>query len=195
MGNPAHDRASRPLQKVVDYLIGLGIVIKGWEKAEHFGDYPLLVIFLFLAGLLIILGASFHDRIEKKVPNFSAIFHVLEGSALIASAIILLEKGRSRIPYFLFFIGAVYLILGIVRFFTPEKKREKYLHRLQLVLGVAFLAAAAATLVLNAVFVHIIWMTVTAAALAVAGIILLLAGKGAGLSHHQRRDLGRDPGN
>lgn len=174
MSDPARDRRSRALQNVAHCLIGFGLLIKGWEKLEHFGQYPLLVIFLFFAGLLIISGAALHDRIEKKIPHFSAVFHVLEGLALIAAAIILLEKKGSRIPYFLLFIGVIYIVLGTVQLLAPQKDREKYLLRLQLVLGIVFLAAAVLSFVLNILRDGNVWMYVMAAVLAAGGIGILV---------------------
>lgn len=63
----------------------------------------------------------------------------------------------------------------------------EHFDRSPLLVGFLFLAAAAATFVLNAIFVPIIWMNTTAAALAVGGIIILLTGKGAAGQRDSKR--------
>ena len=164
-------------QNLAHYLIGFALVVKGWSKLEHFRDQPLRVGFIFLAGLLIILGTILHHRIEKKIKSFTALIYVMEGLALIVAATILFEQGKSRIPYFLFFIGVIYLIIGAGQFLIRGKNRQQAWRRLKFILGITYLAAAAVTLAWFLFWDHNFWLVVMAVVLAGAGLFILLVKK------------------
>ncbi|MBU4268376.1 MAG: hypothetical protein KJ808_05955 [Acidobacteria bacterium] len=166
-------KKSAVAEKVAHFLVGLTLILKGIDKAEHYRQNPLTVLFLFAAGAFIILGAAFHQRIEKKVPNFTALFHVAEGIALILIGFVLLKKS-SRMPYFLFFAGSVYLALGAFNLFTNEEQKKKFGPKLPLVLGTVFWIAALVAFVLNFLGSGNTWAYITAGVLAACGTFLLL---------------------
>ncbi len=168
-------------EKIAHSGVGLTLIFKGIDKAEHFSHNPGTVIFLIAGGLFVILGALVHHQIEKKVPNFTALFHVIEGIALILIGFVLLEKS-SRMPYFLFFIGFIYLLLGAFNLFADEEQKKKFAPRLPLVLGAVFWAAALVALTLNYLNSGNTWAYITAGVMAVMGSFLLLVRrKAAGL--------------
>ena len=160
-------------EKIAHYGVGLTLVLKGIDKAEHYRQNPLTVLFLFAAGAFIILGAAFHHRFEKKIPNFTALFHVAEGIGLILIGFVLLKKSQ-RLPYFLFFIGAVYLALGAFNLFTNEEQKKKSAPRLPLALGTVFLIAALVAITLNVLGSGNTWAYLTAGVMAAIGSFLLL---------------------
>jgi len=135
------DRRNVIMEMISHMLIGLVLVIKGIDKAGHFGLHPLTVIFLFAAGAFIILGALFHHPIAKRIRNFSALFRVAEGLALVPVGIVLLEKS-ARMPYFIFFAAALNLGLGAFEFFTSADEKKRLRPLLLAVMGSVFLAAA-----------------------------------------------------
>jgi len=135
------EKRSAFMEMISHMLVGLVLVIKGIDKAEHYRQHPLTVVFLFVAGAFIILGALFHHPIEKKVRNFSALFRVAEGLALIVVGVVLLEKS-ARMPYFLFFAGALNIGLGVFEFFTSAEDKKRLRPVLLAVMGVVFLGAA-----------------------------------------------------
>ena len=156
------------------FLIGFTLIMKGVDKAEHYHHFPFQVLFIFFAGSFIILGTVFRHIIERKIKNFTALFHVAEGISLILIGVILLENSL-RIPCILFFIGAVYLTIGIVDFFTSKEGKKIIMPRLLIILGTAFLAAALTALIFNLRGDGNIWMYITTVLLAAAGIGILLA--------------------
>lgn len=160
-------------EKISHVLIGLTLVIKGIDKAEHFDQHPKTVIFLFAAGAFIVLGAFFHHRIEKRIHNFTALFHVAEGSALILIGLALLEKS-ARLPYVFFFIGAVYLALGAFEFFTDAAEKKELRPVFLAVLGTVFLLAALVAFVLNFLGANDSWVFIVAGVFAVCGLFILL---------------------
>jgi uncharacterized membrane protein len=166
-------RTTARLEKLSHFLIGIPLIMKGIDKAEHFDSHPFTVLFLFAAGAFILLGAAFHHRLEKKIPNFIALFHVAEGLALIVSGIALLEKS-SRLPYFLFFLGFVYLGLGAFNFFTDASEKKRLLPLFMTALGLVFLVAAAVFLVFNHLNSRDPWAYFSAVVIALVGIFILL---------------------
>ncbi|MBN2398746.1 MAG: hypothetical protein JXI33_00215 [Candidatus Aminicenantes bacterium] len=164
------------LEKISHALVGLTLVLKGIDKAEHFNDHSLTVVFLFVAGAFIILGGAFHHHLEKKIPNFTALFHVAEGIALILIGFALLKKS-SRMPYFLFFIGVVYLGLGAFGFFIDADKKKKLRPLLLTVMGIVFLLAALVAFTLNYLGSGNSWAYFTAGLIFVMGLFILFVRK------------------
>jgi len=168
-------------EKIAHCGVGLPLILKGIDKAEHFSHNPFTVVFLIAAGAFIILGAFLHHRIDKKMPNFTALFHIAEGISLILIGSLLLEKS-SRMPYFLFFLGSVYLAIGAFNLFSSEQQKKKFAPKLPLVLGAGFWTAALVALILNYLNSGNTWAYITAGVMAAVGSFLLLVRrKAAGL--------------
>ncbi len=174
------------LVKISHILVAIPLILKGVDKAEHFDRHPFAVLFLFAAGVFILVGAAFHHPLEKKIPNFTALFHVAEGLALIVSGLALLEKS-SRLPYFLFFIGVVYLGLGAFNFFTDAAGKKKLAPLLWTVMGTVFLFAAAVFLVFNSLNSKNAWAYISAGIIAVMGVFFLLVRNRLGRSERLRK--------
>jgi uncharacterized membrane protein len=160
------------LVKFSHILVGIPLILKGIDKAENFNSHPFTVIFLFAAGTFIILGTIFHHWLENKIPNFTALFHFAEGIALILIGFALLEKS-SRLPFFLFFIGAVYLGLGAFEFFTDAAEKKKLRPLLSTVMGIVFLVAASVFMAFNFFNSGNTWAYITAGVIAVMGVFIL----------------------
>jgi hypothetical protein len=174
--SPGPAKRSAMFERISHCLVGLTLVMKGVDKAEHFSDHPLTVLYLFAAGAFIILGTAFHHALEKRIRNFVALFHVAEGTSVILVGLVLLEKS-SRLPYFLFFIGAAYLGLGGFEFFTDAGSRKRLRPVLLAVMAAAFLVAAALAVTLNLFGSKNTWVFITAGVMAVMAAYMLLARK------------------
>lgn len=160
-------------EKIAHLCVGLPLILKGIDKAEHFQEHPSLVIFLFAAGAFVILGAAFGHKIERRIPNFPKLFHVAEGMALMAIGIALLEKS-SRLPYFFMFAGAAYLAVGIFEFVTGAEAKKRLAPRFAAVMGGAFLLFAAVAAVLNTLHTRNTWAYITAGVIAAVGAFMLI---------------------
>jgi len=161
------------LESLAHYLVGLILVVKGINLAEHFNRHPFTVLFLFCTGAFIILNAVFHHRIEKHDPHFNSLFHVAEGIFLIFIGFVLLEKD-ARQPYFFFLVGAAYLALGSFELYRAAAARKKlpcfFLRLMATVfLTVATLASAVNLLGANSPLTYFV-----AGVLAVSGLFILL---------------------
>lgn len=155
------------------YLIGFVILAKGYAKLEHRHDRLLEIILIFLAGIFIILGAAFHRRIAKKIRNFTATFHVAEGIALLFIGVIFQKEGDSQVQYFYFFLGLVYLVIGLLLFFVREEKKQRVRRQIQLWIGIAFLAAGIVTFLINRINDGDAWANVVSLVFAVVGLIMV----------------------
>jgi hypothetical protein len=123
MDQDRKEKVRERLGKIAEYSIGLTLLSKGWEEAEHLDRFPVRVVFIFLAAVFVIVGTTFHHLLENKVKNSAGLFHILEGVVEIMCASILLEKGKHWIPAFLAFIGLYYLSQGLVQFLTNDDNR------------------------------------------------------------------------
>ena len=167
-------RRSIPRESFNHFLVGFVILAKGWAKLVEHPDHPVEILLIFLAGIFIILGTLFHRRLEEKIKNFTATFHVAEGLALLFIGVIFLREGGSRLQYFYFFIGAVYLAVGLIFFFCPKEKRERMKVRVQLWIGIAFLAAGILTFFLNRAGDSSPWANFVALIFAGAGLAMIV---------------------
>ena len=173
MATPGADRKNRIMEMISHMLIGFVLVLKGIDKAEHYRQHPLTVLFLFAAGAFIILGALCHHPIEKRVRNFSALFRVAEGLALFLVGYVLLEKS-ARLPYFLFFAGALNIGLGVFEFFTDDADKKRLRPLFLAVMGAVFLAAALVFSLFNYFNSGNAWAYGISGIFAVCGLFLLL---------------------
>lgn len=166
-------KKSKFLTNLSHYLIGFTILMKGLSKLEHHPDQIIKILFIFFAGIFIILGAAFHQKIENKVKNFTALFHIAEGSALVFIGLIYLEEGSARVSYFLFFIGIVYFAIGLTFFFVKEEKKIQVQKRLQFWIGIAFLAAGLVAFILNQIYDNNLWINILSILLLSIGLVFI----------------------
>lgn len=135
---------------IYEILIGFTIITKGFEELPHFHNHPFSVGFIFFAGVFIILATAFHHQFEKRVRHSGGIFHILEGLVEIITAIILFQGIKRMIPMILFFIGLVYLSLGIIEHFQTPQNREHLMRRFSFWMGFAFILFASSLSIFNA---------------------------------------------
>ena len=138
-------RLREKLVRIPEYGIGLILLSKGWEEAEHLEQFPVRVVVIFLAAVFVIAGATFHRQLERRIKNSTGLFHILEGVVEIICATILLEKGKHWLPIFLAFLGLFYLSGGLVQLLTGAENRERAERRLRMCQAVAFIVFAVAT--------------------------------------------------
>lgn len=155
------------------FLVGFAILAKGWAKLEEHHGLSAEIILIFFAGVFIILGTVFHRRLEEKIRNFTATFHVAEGLALLVIGMIFLREGSSRLQYFYFFIGSAFLAIGLVFFLCPKEKREWVQFRVQLWLGITFEAAGIFTFFMNRFGNSNPWADIIALVFVGAGLIMI----------------------
>jgi len=156
------------------YLIGFAILMKGYAKLEdHHGSLG-EIIPIFFAGIFIVLGGAFHHKLEKRIKNFTATFHVAEGIALIFIGVIFLREGSSLLQYFYFFLGVVYLVIGLLFFFVKEENKKRMETQAQLWIGIVFLLAGLLAFLLNLVHNNGVWAIAISLVISAAGIVMIV---------------------
>jgi hypothetical protein len=135
--------------EIAGLVIGIQILVKAWEKIPYFCHNPLHVGFLFLAGVFVMGGSIFHHKLEKRVRNVHALFHIIEGCVFVVTALLFFEKGRFRMPVFLIFIGCLYVVLGVIEFKMKDEKDIKFGRRMLRGMGVVFLAFGSSAIAWN----------------------------------------------
>lgn len=136
--------ASRWADRIAGLAIGTQILLKAVDKLPDFSRHPLLVGFLFVAGAFVTVGSVAHERLGRRVRNAHGLFHLLEGTVLVLTAVLLLEKGRIRLPLVLLLCGCLYAASGAVSYVLTPANRERVGRRfLRSVGGVLLLAGAA----------------------------------------------------
>jgi FtsH-binding integral membrane protein len=109
------------LPDIAAIFIGLQILAKAIDKAPYFFKHPFHVGFLFTAALFIIVGSIFHHHLEKRIKHVHAAFHFTEGLVLIIYALLLLEKGKFRLPAIIIFCGFLYMIMGLLGYILNQE--------------------------------------------------------------------------
>lgn len=94
---------------------GIVILIHAYEKHEEgHGSY----LFFAIAGLVFLLIALLHSRIEKKAPWIDGVFFVIEGILSLVVAYDFFHVGKKALP-------ATYLLLAVFQFFMAFRKSRK----------------------------------------------------------------------
>lgn len=153
-------------------IIGLQILAKGWEKLEG-GHHPLLAPFLLVLGAAVVVAAFLTLWLEKRTGSGHAPFHIAEGTAMALSALATFEGDHLRIPSIVLLAGLAYLSLGVVEA-QREDRKARWIGPLQKSLGAAFLLAGLALGVFTAFGDRSIAALITAAVLAILGLVLIL---------------------
>lgn len=135
--------------EIAGLVIGIQILVKAWEKIPYFSHNPLHVGFLFLAGLFVLVGSLLHHRLEKRIRNVHALFHLIEGCVFAVTALLFFEKGKFRMPVFLIFIGCLYVVLGVIELKMKDESDYKFGRRLLRGMGMILLAFGLTAIVWN----------------------------------------------
>lgn len=170
-------------ERFSEYAIGIILLLKGWEEAPHFHDFPCRVIFIFLAGIFIIAGTKFHSQLARSAKSLPGIFHLLEGLVEIIVACTFLEEGMHWLPPFVALIGLHFCSLGLVHLLASEEKRENAFSVLRVVQGIVFIVFAVAIAVANALSTPKPEVLFCAALLVFVGIRLIVKRT----AHQQKR--------
>ena len=113
---------NKRLEKFAHYLAGAVIIMKGIDKAEHFGAHPFVTIFLFLMGGFIIFANFKHHFFEKHFKEFKSVLFFCEGVVLCVISYYYFEEGKKIIPFFYLAAAITYLIVSVI--FYRKKIKE-----------------------------------------------------------------------
>jgi hypothetical protein len=164
------------LTNVAHYCAGFAVLMKGIDKAAHFGEHPVGTSVILFAGAFIFVGAALHPKLKGLVREPKGLFQMAEGVALLAAAWVLHGMGSARMPSLYAFLALCFLALGVFFWFVPEETRPRVMHRFQIAYGAALIVGAAVfatSLVINGTG---FWMRLIEAILLGAGVGLVTYG-------------------
>jgi hypothetical protein len=164
----------RLAEELAGLLIGIQILFKAIDKWPYFSHYPVHVSLLLLAGLFVTLGSLFHHLLEKRVKHVHALFHLIEGLVFMVIALLLFEKGKFRLPAFLFFIGFFYMILGVIGYRINKENYQRLGKLLVTWMGIAFFTFGLVAVVWNWNYDKDPWVFSVAALMVIVGFLYLL---------------------
>ncbi len=118
----ATNRKRAFLQSLVHYIAGFVVLMKCLSKLDHAHEYLGYILFLVLSGALVILGAIFHHRLEKRFVYFTSLIHFLESLVLMVIAYLYIQEGKAALQYAFLLAGLLSAVAGII---TGLKQRFK----------------------------------------------------------------------
>lgn len=108
------------LEKLAHYLAGVVILLKGVDKAEHFGEHPFITLFFFVMGFFILFATAKHHYFEKRFKDFKVLMHLCEAITLAVVTWYYFHEGKKYLPYAYLAVTILYFVLAIVAF-TKKK--------------------------------------------------------------------------
>ena len=106
------------------YLTGIIVLIKGYEKSEHFHEHPYIVIAFFLLGAFIIVATYFHHFFEKQVKEFRSLLHVTEFVVLCLVSYYYWQEGKKALPL-AYLLAAIGNLIAAIVFYRKKVKAVK----------------------------------------------------------------------
>ncbi len=100
------------LYKTAHFLSGVVVILHGISEMDKTHGTPL---FFFIAGILMLLVAAFHHRVEKWLKNWEGLLFFIEGAVQFFIAIHYFEYGKKALPYAHLFTGTMYCYVGYLK--------------------------------------------------------------------------------
>lgn len=106
------------------YLTGGIVLLKGYDKSEHFHEHPIIVVALFVLGAFIIIATVFHRFFEKRVADFKTLLHLAEFIVLCLVSYYYWQEGKTAIPI-IYLLAAMGNLTAAILFFRKKAKLLK----------------------------------------------------------------------
>lgn len=145
------NRFSAYATEITGFALGFQILVSALDRLDEFQIHPFQVSFLIIAAVFVIAGTFLHKKLKPYVKNIDVFFQITEGIVSVLSAILMFEEGKSRIPYFIFFIGLVLILLGIIRLKINQGNWHLYGKKVIKYIGLAFLIFGSGAIIINTI--------------------------------------------
>jgi hypothetical protein len=106
-------KRGRFLESMTHYITAFVVIMKGIDKIDVAGKAFFGVLFISI-GLVILLGAIFHHKVESRIRNFKAYAFALEAVVMALVGYIFMKDGKQMIQYLCFFAAAMFLVAIVV---------------------------------------------------------------------------------
>jgi hypothetical protein len=103
------------------FMAAVAVFSKGIAKADDLShNWPLVALFCSF-GVLILLFALFHERIERA----SLLVSVLESIVLVAAGVSSLQHGQRLLPYAWFLAAALTVVAAVIQLLALRHERAR----------------------------------------------------------------------
>jgi len=109
-------RVQGALERLTGFLLLIQILVGALDNLSLFSRVPVHVTLLFAAALVVLSALLWRSWLERRVRQVGAFLQLVEGLAVVISALILLDLGKVRMPLFLLFIGLVLILVGLAQY-------------------------------------------------------------------------------
>lgn len=106
------------------YLTGLIVIVKGFDKSEHYHEHPVITILLFALGIFIIAATYFHHFFEKHVKDFRILMHFCEFVVVALIAVYYFSLGKKALP-FCYSAAALGHLVAAYMFYRKKMRQTK----------------------------------------------------------------------
>ncbi len=112
------------IESFVHYLTGGIVLLKAYDKTEHFRDHPFITIFLFVLGAAIVIATIFHRFLDRHVKEFRTLLHAFEFLVLILISYYYFSEGKKALPS-VYLLAATGHAIAAVFFYRKKIKQIK----------------------------------------------------------------------
>jgi len=100
------------LYKTAHFLAGFVVILHGIGELDHLHGSPM---FFFIAGILMLLVAAYHDRVHKMLGNTEGILFFIEAAVQLFIVFHYFERGKKALPFAHLFAAGIYTYVGYCR--------------------------------------------------------------------------------
>jgi len=115
-------------ESIAHYLTGAIVLLKAYDKSEHFHEHPFITILLVILGVIIILATAFHHSIEKRIGEFKILLHLCEAMVLALVTYYYFSEGKKALPFVYSFTVVGHLIAAYFFYRKKEKAKKEQPH-------------------------------------------------------------------
>lgn len=109
------------LEKLAHILSAFVVLLHGVSALEEEHGNP---VFYFIAGIVMLIFAVYHHRIEMKLPFMSNGFFLIEAVVILFISVHYFEIGKKYLPYVYFACALMYFFLGTGIIQSKRKKKH-----------------------------------------------------------------------
>jgi len=100
------------LYKFAHFLAGFVVILHGIGELDYTHGSP---VFFFVAGILMLLVAAFHHRVQAIFGNGESILFFIEAAVQLFIVFHYFERGKKALPFAHFFAACMYVYVGYIR--------------------------------------------------------------------------------
>lgn len=115
-------RRNELMEMIAHLCVGLSILMKGIDKAEH---HLFIGSILIIAGLLVFVFSIKHKTIEHRFGNIKYFVFGVESVVMSLIGYSYYQDGANLLPYAYFLVSVMFIAAILVTYFMHDSKAKK----------------------------------------------------------------------